>query len=1176
MVSTHAWRAPGASPPTNSSNNSTSIFGNNTHNSSGGSSPFQRSPSSQTSSGGNYNIMSNSSLFGNNAASSSGGGMTSRPFIGGGGGGGFGQQQHNTNTTPGVSTSAAAAAGDFNSLLANSNSLLSSIGRSHYNHSTATSRGSNTTTNAGIGGSGDTTQQSSSSAATQPRFLGDKSLTELSVASRLNTSNTSSTTTHSTNTYEAEASAHRLFAREGNGFDSARLGRSVRELEMRVATSSNIGGGGGEEKKEMDHYNTTNNNNNANTAGGNTNSITEQFDREQTATEIATLGTLNGSSLQQILSLHSEHCVQLAIRGANDWTAKQKKERVKNRLKRDWEVERREILGRGVLGHRFLMNVGGGEKSGGDKYLLGGEGVASNVPLLEGGATSTTRGSGSASSSLVYSNIIPSSQSLPTNIQGLIKTHLVSIDQHLNNNTNNNTGSKLSEAMTLLTSLQEGLKELANNNSNNTNEALNPESMNGYSNTLSLLKSILNCSISLGVVPTSTSSSATDVAMNVMGSCNFFAYQFKHHVGTVVREAELSGLNTTSGAAASGGGEGLISSARDVRTFTSIVAGSELVNGQGGVWPQLYYALRCGDALAAESIVKQYAAANNNNSNGDESFSGVDPAVLHIISQLVELQQDQQTIFGDSTNGNTRSPQQVEKSLLSPSQTMLQSRRQVCELYERTKTRMSSLSGGANVDMPFVPYRAACLALLGGAESISEVSVLESSGLVKTVEDYLYASLWHALHLADTTSSIGGEGGLQNVSRAVARLGKLVNQWGPSYFEQQDDFGDVSASSAVAAAAGVASAAQKMPVSGGWAYTLPLLASQQYATALAYLAEAGGGLGLLQATHVGVLMDAAGLSVSDYSNASNAPSQTLVPMLVASFSASLQGLDAEAALKYLVLLSGKGKFVKEQVQRLLLETRQFEILAGKLASDGSRSNAALDSYFSKSHVSSILADGANVAIQSGKPADAAELLVLSGHFGALFTLMNRELAAYLVASTQEEFTKRQFWFNAASQFHAIHLAHGKMYVQNALESEGRMSLGNTFQLLMNLVVFFDRCRENQWEGAWVLMDNLNLLPKADSEMTVKVEAFFQLDNCVKQIFHHVVLAAMEALCHLFRSLRQDGAGVSIQQQNTIDQRLDELRTHARLLVTFSRLLNLPGLGDGDTYVRIAQLEKNMM
>lgn len=892
-------------------------------------------------------------------------------------------------------------------------------------------------------------------------------------------------------------------------------------------------------------------------------------------------------------------------------------------------MERKEILERGVLGHRFLISGAaagsermmkkkmmiGGTGGGDNSYLLpsGGVGVASNVPLLEatpGGGGEGAAASSSSSSSLAYSNIIPSPQSLPSNTQELIKSHLSSIDSHLNNNTSSSssttttTGSKLTGAMALLTSLQEGLKELANNNNNN--EALNPESMNGYSDAISLIKSILNCSISLGVVPTSssntTTTTATDVAINAMGTCNFFAHQFKHHVGTVVREAELSGGLTTN-ASSSGGGNssssgegGLIPSARDVRAFTSIVAGSELVNGQGGVWPQLYYALRCGDALAAESIVKQYAdnnninnSSNNNNTMGgaDSSFSGVDPAVLQIISQLVEelQQQDQETIFGDSTNGNTRSPRQLEKSLLSPSQAMLQSRRQVCELYERTKTRMMSSSssgggggGGANLE-PFVPYRTACLALLGGAESISEAPVLESSGLVKTVEDYLYAALWHALHLADTSSSIvGGEGGLQNVSRAVSRLGKLVNQWGPSYFEQQDDFGDVSASSAVAAAAGVTtSASQKLPVSGGWAYTLPLLASQQYATALAYLAEAGGGLGLLQATHVGVVMDAAGLAVSDCSTVSDdASSQTLVPMLVATFSASLQELDAEAALKYLVLLSGKGKFVKEQVERLLLETRQFEVLAGKLASDGSRSNAALDAYFSKSNVSSILADGANVAIQSGKPADAAELLVLSGHFGALFTLMNRELAAYLVASTQEEFTKRQFWFNAASQFHAIHLAQGKMYVQNALESEGRMSLGNTFQLLMNLVVFFDRCREKQWEGAWVLMNNLSLLPKNDSEMTVKVEAFFQLDNCVKQIFHHVVLAAMEALCHLFRSLKQEGASISVQQQHTIDQRLDELRTHARLLVTFSRLLNLPGLGDGDTYVRIAQLEKNMM
>ena len=137
-------------------------------------------------------------------------------------------------------------------------------------------------------------------------------------------------------------------------------------------------------------------------------------------------------------------------------------------------------------------------------------------------------------------------------------------------------------------------------------------------------------------------------------------------------------------------------------------------------------------------------------------------------------------------------------------------------------------------------------------------------------------------------------------------------------------------------------------------------------------------------------------------------------------------------------------------------------------------------------------------------------------------------------------------------------------------------MGNTFQLLMNLVVFFDRCREQQWEGAWVLLDDLQLIPKSESEMTVKVEAFRVLDNCVRQVFHHIVLVTMEALCHLFQTLKQSGAGVSVDQHNTINQSLNELRTRARMLVTFARLLNLPSLGDSDTYVRISQLEKNMM
>jgi len=98
---------------------------------------------------------------------------------------------------------------------------------------------------------------------------------------------------------------------------------------------------------------------------------------------------------------------------------------------------------------------------------------------------------------------------------------------------------------------------------------------------------------------------------------------------------------------------------------------------------------------------------------------------------------------------------------------------------------------------------------------------------------------------------------------------------------------------------------------------MPLMVTQQYCSALAYLAEAaGGGLGLLQATHLGLAMDVVGLSICDFSldgHKSLSSQETLLPMLVATYSSSLQGLDAAAALKYLVLLSDKGKVAKEQV-----------------------------------------------------------------------------------------------------------------------------------------------------------------------------------------------------------------------------------------------------------------------
>jgi len=879
-------------------------------------------------------------------------------------------------------------------------------------------------------------------------------------------------------------------------------------------------------------------------------------------------------TLEEILARHSKYVVQSALRTSRAWTVEQERERVERRLEDNWDKEWREILGRGVLGNRFLMAGGGGdgdrEERDDEIRRLGFVNGVSCILLLEHGGGSSGYGS---------SNIVPSPQLMPRTLDPLISTHLGAVAAHLKNNPHGGStnADSLSLAMALIASLREGMESplvWQQQQQQQQQPQQQDEITTSYVNALAFLESILHCSVGLGLeIEPSPPIGGGNVALSVMGACNFFSHQFRDHVVKNVREAEFAG-HTAAGGRDASRMAALTPMARDVTSYAAIIAGSDLVDGAGGMWPMLFYCLRCGDANAAKSVIAQFGNIGGNIDN----INLIDPAVSDLIFQLADMQKHRDTIFGDANNNSPSRPEPQQHSMLSPSQAMMQSRRVISDLYERVKTRMTSSSSELE---PTVVYQAACLAKLSGAESISEASCLASSGLVRTVEDYLYASLWYALHLSNSASSAGGESDGNKMEAAISRLGMLVNEWGPSYFEEDDgNEGFSDATDAVASRSGESGGARnEIPRSGGWAYAFPLLASQQYATALAYLAEAGGGLGLLQATHVALIMDTMGLPIDDFSldgRDKSRSTQTLFPMLVTSYSASLQGSDAGAALQYLMVLSRQGSLIKEQVQRLLLETRQFEIMAGKIEADGSRTNAALDAHFSKTEVSSILADAASNAMRAGKAADAAELLVLSGKFSSLFMLMNRELASYLVVSSQEDFDKRQFWFNAASQFHQLHLSPGKTYVVDTLNAEGCMSLGNTFQLLMNLIVFFDRCRDHQWEGAWDLMDNLQLLPKNDSEMTVKVEAFQELDSCIRQVFHHVILASMEALCHIYKSLKQAGSSVSFDQRNAVEHNLLGLQTRARLLVIFSRLINLPNSGNADTFVRLSQLEKNMM
>ena len=625
------------------------------------------------------------------------------------------------------------------------------------------------------------------------------------------------------------SSAHRFLSRQ-EGFDSAKLSERTNELERRFGAGRIAGFG--EEKKDGD------------SAAAATVAITNNATAAvhvPTAQDVTHL-LRTSTSLSQLLSTHHEICLQTAILNADRLERERWEHRVEERAALDWEGERKLILG----GERFM-----------------------------------SRSLVSAGTMMKKEDIVPKPQIVTPVVLDQLSFHLNALNLYVK------SGKDGDAAVTLITSLREGVDNYSSTMANDSSESLRQ-----YSNGLALLESFVLVNKGANNALVRTGTNEINIAKTVSAACRFFSTQFRTHMTDVVREVQLDGTYTSTT------NNNLSPCARDASTFAEIVLGQN-----NGLWGALFYCLRCGDLNAAKMVLSA-------------TTEEVDSDVVELVNMMANMQGEGECIFSVGQGDDTTFGGQ-NNSLLFPSNSLTKARRVIGDLYEGVKTRFASLS---QTEQPLVAYQAACLAMLSGSESISEASVLESSGLVKTVEDYLYASLWHALHLAEDVSS--SEVSLKHTCKAVARLGSLVKEWGPSYFELDEET-EETATSAVAIMSQGKVASNRIPRSGGWAYALPLLACQQFGTALAYLAEVGGGLGLMQATHAGIVMDAVGINMLDYtfdsSNSSDIDNSfKLLPMIVSSFSASLQGSDVVAALKYLVLLSGKGKIMNAQVRHSFL------------------------------------------------------------------------------------------------------------------------------------------------------------------------------------------------------------------------------------------------------------------
>ena len=428
---------------------------------------------------------------------------------------------------------------------------------------------------------------------------------------------------------------------------------------------------------------------------------------------------------------------------------------------------------------------------------------------------------------------------------------------------------------------------------------------------------------------------------------------------------------------------------------------------------------------------------------------------------------------------------------------MARDRFNILDLYEKTK----------NLD-PTNKHKLSVLALLCGQR-------LES---FSAVEDYLFGCLW--LALMDT----------ENPIQQIEVIGNSIRKYGPSHFA-----GDGS---------------------GEWGYVLPLIASQQFETALSYLAEAGGPTGLMQAAHLGIVFAIAGITVADLGDASaKSGGRDVVTALLVNYATQSErepSARSLASLEYLLKIPNQEESIYQVANLIHRSTPdQLEALTGVLDAVGNRKNAFLDTRLPEKTVSRIIVTAAELlqkqASDRSKIELSAKLFMLGYSHSKLVQLLNEQLAPINVADAD-----KMFWKEQSELFYNAYLSK-RTNVLDSIEREGKLQLITTNRCLLELRSFYATLREGKLEEAFGMVARTGLIPLSAQDQTEKSSKFRDLDPILKNEFPTVLSATVECLCELFFRLKSESRGLT---QVVLD-RLREIENYARYIFLFAGLINMP-------------------
>uniref|UniRef100_A0A3Q0RC73 Nuclear pore complex protein Nup93 n=1 Tax=Amphilophus citrinellus TaxID=61819 RepID=A0A3Q0RC73_AMPCI len=247
------------------------------------------------------------------------------------------------------------------------------------------------------------------------------------------------------------------------------------------------------------------------------------------------------------------------------------------------------------------------------------------------------------------------------------------------------------------------------------------------------------------------------------------------------------------------------------------------------------------------------------------------------------------------------------------------------------------------------------------------------------------------------------------------------------------------------------------------------------------------------------------------------------------YTRKFESTDPREALQYFYFLrnekdnQGENMFMR-CVSELVIESREFDMLLGRLEKDGGRKPGVIDKFAGDTRA--IISKVALEAENKGLFEEAVKLYELAKNPDKVLELMNRLLSPVIAQVSAPQSNKERLKNTA--------VAIAERYRSQGIA--GEKSVDSTFYLLLDLMTFFDEYHAGHVDRAYDVMERLKLLPLSQDSVEERVAAFRNFSDEVRHNLSEVLLATMNILYTQYKRLKGAPAGTPGRPQRTIEDR----------------------------------------